>query len=136
MKITDTSDLWWKTAVIYCLDVETYLDSDGDGARLVSADGRRLEAASADQLLPQVLGIEVPVARLALWVQAAPDDRAEVRLRDTLGRPLLLVDHGWRIDYQVVSDGLVDRAVKDWVDRAEAYDMRWSDHAPVTVVYE
>ena len=31
MKITDTSDVWWKTAVIYCLDVETYLDSDGDG---------------------------------------------------------------------------------------------------------
>ena len=31
MKITDTSDLWWKTAVVYCLDVETYLDSDGSG---------------------------------------------------------------------------------------------------------
>jgi trehalose synthase len=31
MRITDTSDLWWKSAVIYCLDVETYLDSDGDG---------------------------------------------------------------------------------------------------------
>ena len=26
MKITDTSDLWWKTAVIYCLDVETFMD--------------------------------------------------------------------------------------------------------------
>jgi len=26
-----TSDLWWKNAVVYCLDVETYLDSDGDG---------------------------------------------------------------------------------------------------------
>jgi trehalose synthase len=26
-----TSDLWWKNAVIYCLDVETYADSDGDG---------------------------------------------------------------------------------------------------------
>ena len=25
------SDLWWKNAVIYCLDVETYLDSNGDG---------------------------------------------------------------------------------------------------------
>jgi glycosidase len=24
-------DRWWKNAVIYCLDVETYLDSDGDG---------------------------------------------------------------------------------------------------------
>jgi len=31
MRITDTSDLWWKTAVIYCLDVETFYDSDGDG---------------------------------------------------------------------------------------------------------
>src|SRR3954453_16287952 len=31
MRITDTSDLWWKTAVIYCLDVQTYLDWDGDG---------------------------------------------------------------------------------------------------------
>jgi hypothetical protein len=24
-------DLWWKEAVIYCLDVETFADSDGDG---------------------------------------------------------------------------------------------------------
>jgi len=31
MRITDTSDLWWKTAVVYCLDVETFLDWDGDG---------------------------------------------------------------------------------------------------------
>ena len=26
-----TSDQWWKNGVVYCLDVETYLDSDGDG---------------------------------------------------------------------------------------------------------
>jgi trehalose synthase len=26
-----TGDLWWKNAVIYCVDVETYNDSDGDG---------------------------------------------------------------------------------------------------------
>jgi len=26
-----TSDLWWKNAVVYCLDVETFLDADGDG---------------------------------------------------------------------------------------------------------
>ncbi|MET1153249.1 alpha-amylase family glycosyl hydrolase [Arthrobacter sp.] len=31
MRITDTSDLWWKSAVVYCVDVETYFDSDGDG---------------------------------------------------------------------------------------------------------
>ena len=26
-----TADLWWKNAVIYCLDVQTFADSDGDG---------------------------------------------------------------------------------------------------------
>ena len=26
-----TSDLWWKNGLFYCLDVQTYLDSDGDG---------------------------------------------------------------------------------------------------------
>ena len=31
MRITDTSDLWWKNAVIYCLDVETFLDWNDDG---------------------------------------------------------------------------------------------------------
>jgi maltose alpha-D-glucosyltransferase/alpha-amylase len=31
MRLTLTSDLWWKNAVVYCLDVETYRDNDGDG---------------------------------------------------------------------------------------------------------
>lgn len=31
MRPADTSDLWWRTSVIYCLDVETFQDSDGDG---------------------------------------------------------------------------------------------------------
>ncbi len=26
-----TSDLWWKNAVVYCLDIETFLDTSGDG---------------------------------------------------------------------------------------------------------
>ena len=31
MSIARDSDLWWKNGVIYCLDVETFLDADGDG---------------------------------------------------------------------------------------------------------
>jgi trehalose synthase len=31
VRLTRTSDLWWKTAVIYCLDIETYADGNGDG---------------------------------------------------------------------------------------------------------
>ncbi|MFP3713670.1 alpha-amylase family protein [Puerhibacterium sp. TATVAM-FAB25] len=31
MRIRDTGDLWWKNAVVYCLDVETFMDWDDDG---------------------------------------------------------------------------------------------------------
>ena len=31
MRDARTSDLWWKNAIVYCLDVETFFDSDGDG---------------------------------------------------------------------------------------------------------
>jgi trehalose synthase len=31
MSLRTTSDQWWKNGVIYCLDVETFLDSNGDG---------------------------------------------------------------------------------------------------------
>ncbi|NHC16201.1 alpha-amylase family protein [Motilibacter deserti] len=31
MRTSETADVWWKSAVVYCLDVETYLDWDGDG---------------------------------------------------------------------------------------------------------
>ena len=31
VRIAETSDLWWKNAVIYCLDPETFFDGDGDG---------------------------------------------------------------------------------------------------------
>ena len=31
MRLDHTSDLWWKNAIVYCLDAETFADSDGDG---------------------------------------------------------------------------------------------------------
>jgi trehalose synthase len=31
VRIDYTADLWWKNAVFYCLDVETFMDGDGDG---------------------------------------------------------------------------------------------------------
>ena len=31
MDMAKTSDLWWKNAVFYCLDVETFRDGNGDG---------------------------------------------------------------------------------------------------------
>src|SRR3954452_18239469 len=31
MQPAPASDVWWKNAVVYCLDVETFCDADGDG---------------------------------------------------------------------------------------------------------
>ena len=31
LRASATSDPWWKNAVVYCVDVETFADSDGDG---------------------------------------------------------------------------------------------------------
>lgn len=45
-------------------------------------------------------------------------------------------DTGWRIDYQLATPALAERAMSYTVDRAAAYDQRWSDHAPVVVDYE
>ncbi|MCY7413643.1 MAG: endonuclease/exonuclease/phosphatase family protein [Salinibacterium sp.] len=42
---------------------------------------------------------------------------------------------GWRIDYHVAAPALAARALNYSVDRAAAWDQRWSDHAPVVVDY-
>ena len=44
-------------------------------------------------------------------------------------------DVGWRIDYHLASPGLAELATSAWVDRADDYDARVSDHAPVVVDY-
>ena len=43
---------------------------------------------------------------------------------------------GWRIDYQIATPALAAKAHNDTVDRASAYDLRFSDHAPVVVDYQ
>ncbi|AWB89626.1 alpha-amylase family protein [Homoserinimonas hongtaonis] len=43
MRITDTSDLWWKNAVVYCLDVETFMDWNGDGTGDLDGLAHRLD---------------------------------------------------------------------------------------------
>jgi len=45
-------------------------------------------------------------------------------------------DAGWRIDYQIATPGLAERAQKAEVDRAPSYAERFSDHAPLLVTYD
>ena len=44
-------------------------------------------------------------------------------------------DTGWRIDYHLATPELAASVTNYVVDRAAAYDQRWSDHAPVVVDY-
>jgi trehalose synthase len=43
VSIARTGDLWWKNAIVYCLDVETFLDTDGDGAGDLAGLTERLD---------------------------------------------------------------------------------------------
>lgn len=43
MRITDTRDLWWKSAIVYCLDIETFLDAAGDGTGDIEGLTRRID---------------------------------------------------------------------------------------------
>ena len=45
-------------------------------------------------------------------------------------------DTGWRIDYQMATPELAEKAVQAQVDKAPAYDQRWSDHAPLVIDYD
>ena len=42
-------------------------------------------------------------------------------------------DGGWRIDYAITTPGLAARCQSATVGRADSYDERWSDHAPLVV---
>jgi exodeoxyribonuclease-3 len=44
-------------------------------------------------------------------------------------------DAGWRIDYHLATESMAARARSARVEKPDAYALRWSDHAPVTVEF-
>jgi exodeoxyribonuclease-3 len=45
-------------------------------------------------------------------------------------------DTGWRLDYHLASPALAATALTYAIDKASAWDTRWSDHAPVVIDYD
>ena len=43
---------------------------------------------------------------------------------------------GWRLDYELGTSGLSSKARNFFIERAPSYDLRFSDHGPVSVEYE
>lgn len=77
------------------------IESAPGRARLRTADGQQYEADDPDQLLEQVTGQPLPVARLPAWLLGRGNGEAT---RDAAGRPAHLADGGWRIDYVYADD--------------------------------
>lgn len=87
--------------------------------------------------------LDEEIAHLESWFSAGWVDMARSLAPDTQGPytwwsqrgKAFDNDAGWRIDYQVASPALAQRAAGAQVDRAASYDQRWSDHAPLVIEY-
>ena len=89
MRITDTSDLWWKSAVIYCLDVETFMDWNDDGVGDFEGLSHRLDYLSE-------LGVT------CLWLmpfQPTPDRDDGYDIEDYYGVDTRLGNHGDFVEF-------------------------------------
>jgi len=43
VRLDQISDQWWKDAIVYCLDAETFLDTDGDGVGNLDGISRQID---------------------------------------------------------------------------------------------
>lgn len=80
------------------------LSADAGGALLETQDGQRRVAADIDGLLPELVGVQLPVEALRYWVQAVPRRGARILALDPAGRPARISDAGWIIDYARYAD--------------------------------
>ena len=78
------------------------LTGDDRGALLEGGDGGPRRGPSAEALLQEVLGWQVPVASLRAWVRGLASDDSPVLERTTndQGRLSRLVQDGWQVDYR------------------------------------
>ncbi len=96
------------------------LESGREGASLRLPGGEQRRAPTLDALATQLFGIDVPVSRLSQWVQAVPGPSARLLRSDDGGRPALISEAGWVVEYVGYADASPDAPVR----RLEA---RWGD---------
>lgn len=90
-------------------------------AILVTADGKRYDAASGEDLTEQLFGWRIPVQRLPAWLAARPARVVEFLPGETLNGsdrlPLLGEENGWSIRYEVWNERKLARILISFPDR-------------------
>jgi outer membrane lipoprotein LolB len=93
-----TDELWFYSPVGSAV---AHLRQDGEGAWLMTAEGREHRANDLRALTSEVLGWDLPIEALAFWVRGIPWPGADAQSlqRDELGRLKRLEQVGWRVSY-------------------------------------
>jgi trehalose synthase len=105
MKLSQTGDLWWKSAVVYCADVQTFNDSDGDGQGDLQGMTDRIEYL-AD------LGVTC-LWLMPLYPTAGRDDGYDIT--DFFGVDPNLGDHGDFVELVRAANAAGIRVIVDFV---------------------
>ena len=107
MRVTDTSDLWWKSAVVYCLDVETFYDANGDGVGDLAGLAQRIDYLAE-------LGVS------CLWLMPfypSPDRDDGYDITDFYGVDHRLGTHGELVEVGLHVEAVDDRGLPPQVAR-------------------
>ena len=114
MQITKTADHWYKNAIIYCIDVETFLDSNGDGIGDLEGISQRIDYLAE-------IGVN------CIWLmQFYPSPRRDngYDVSDLYGVAARHGNHGDFVELVRVAHGAVFDAVVDLRPGSAAYG-RW-----------
>jgi outer membrane lipoprotein LolB len=96
------------------------LSRTGGLARLEGLDGGPREGADAEALLLEATGWRLPVDRLAAWVRGARAPGAAELSSDPLGRPALIRQDGWTVEYRGWDEATPARPLRVFADRDTA----------------
>jgi outer membrane lipoprotein LolB len=107
----ERDELWLLTPAGQAL---AHIVGDASGAIFTGSDRSQYRAGDIGSLIRRALGWEMPVTRLAWWVQGALAPGAVVQTveRDAHGRLSVLAQDGWRIAYAYESPEERDSALR------------------------
>ena len=89
-------------------------------ARLEGMPGGPRDGADAEALLQDATGWRLPVDRLAAWVRGARAPGPATLSSDPQGRPALIQQDGWTVEYREWDAATPPRPVRVFADRGEA----------------